>query len=69
MNDLHIPRTPQDFALLDPIPMPPTPDELYRVLDALGFNYELVEIFEGVRILSFRVADEDDQDPDEHQEE
>lgn len=62
MNDLHIPRTPQDFALLNPIPLPPTPEELYRILDALGINYEIVEIFDGARILNIEVAETEHQE-------
>ena len=32
-----------------------TPQELYDLLDKAGVEYEIVEIFEGVRILSIEV--------------
>ena len=32
-----------------------TPQELYDLLDKAGVDYEIVEIFEGVRILSIEV--------------
>ena len=32
-----------------------TPQELYALLDKAGVEYEIVEIFEGVRILSIEV--------------
>jgi hypothetical protein len=43
-----------------------TPKELYDLLDKANIDYELVEIFEGVRILSIEVdEDEDEEVPDE----
>lgn len=41
-----------------------TPTELYDLLDKASIDYELIEIFEGVRILSIEV-DEDEEVPDE----
>lgn len=38
------------------------PEELYALLDAHGIEYEVVEIFEGLRILSIEVNDEDDDE-------
>ena len=35
-----------------------TPAELYEVLDRAGADYEIVQIFEGVRIISVQVDDE-----------
>ena len=35
-----------------------TPQELFALLDAAGVEYEIVEIFEGVRILRIEVNDE-----------
>lgn len=35
-----------------------TPDELYNFLDNNGIDYEVVEIFEGIRTLSIEVNDE-----------
>lgn len=32
-----------------------TPQELYEVLDNAGIEYEVVEIFEGVRLLRIEV--------------
>lgn len=39
-----------------------TPDELYNFLDNNGIEYEFVEQFEGVRILSIEVAEQEEQD-------
>lgn len=38
------------------------PEELYALLDAHGIEYEVVEIFEGLRILSIEVNDEDEDE-------
>ena len=35
-----------------------TPAELYEVLDRAGADYEIVEIFDGVRIISVVVDEE-----------
>lgn len=35
-----------------------TPQELYEVLDNAGIEYEIVEIFEGVRLLRIEVNEE-----------
>ena len=42
-----------------------TPAELYDALDRAGVDYEIVEIFEGVRIISVQVDDEDDEQIDD----
>jgi hypothetical protein len=34
-----------------------TPEQLYALLDAHGVEYEIIEIFEGVRLLSIEVND------------
>lgn len=36
-----------------------TPAELYDALDRAGAIYEIVEIFEGVRVISVQVWDEE----------
>ena len=36
-----------------------TPKELYELLDKAGVDYEVVEIFEGVRFLSIEVTEEE----------
>ena len=36
-----------------------TPSELYDALDRAGAIYEIVEIFEGVRVISVQVWDEE----------
>ena len=36
-----------------------TAQEIYNMLDAAGVDFEVVEIFEGARVISFRVDDED----------
>lgn len=35
-----------------------TPTQLYDLLEKAGVEYEIVEIFEGVRILSIEVNDD-----------
>lgn len=35
-----------------------TAQEIYNLLDAAGVDFEVVEIFEGARVISFRVDDE-----------
>jgi len=42
-----------------------TPDELYNFLDYGGFEYEVVEVFEGVRLLRIQVNDEPQEEDDE----
>jgi hypothetical protein len=39
-----------------------TPEQLYALLDAHGVEYEIIEIFEGVRLLSIEVNDEGDDE-------
>jgi hypothetical protein len=41
-----------------------TPKEMYEVLDKAELEYEVVEIFEGVRIVRIEV-DEEEQDHDD----
>jgi hypothetical protein len=36
-----------------------TPTELYDLLDKAGLEYDLVEMFEGLRIISVEVNDEE----------
>ena len=40
-----------------------TPSELYDALDRAGVDYEIVEIFEGVRVISVQVWDEEENTP------
>jgi len=42
-----------------------TPNELYDVLDRIGAEYEVVEIFEGARILNIEVDEPTEEDEDE----
>lgn len=42
-----------------------TPNELYDVLDRIGVEYEVVEIFEGARILNIEVDEPTEEDEDE----
>lgn len=39
-----------------------TPQEMYEVLDKAGLEYEVVEIFEGVRIVRIEVDEEAEDD-------
>jgi hypothetical protein len=39
-----------------------TPTQLYDLLEKAGVEYEIVEIFEGVRILSIEVNDDKEDD-------
>ena len=36
-----------------------TPQELYEVLDTAGVEYEIVEIFDGTRLIRIEVTEED----------
>jgi len=36
-----------------------TPQELYEVLDNAGVEYEIVEIFDGTRLIRIEVTEED----------
>ena len=38
-----------------------TAEELYKLLDDNDIRYEVVEIFEGVRILNIEVNEEEDE--------
>lgn len=42
-----------------------TPTEIYDVLDRIGVEYEVVEIFEGARILNIEVDEPTEEDEDE----
>ena len=35
-----------------------TAQELYKALKELGIDFDLIEIFEGIRLLSFKVDDD-----------
>ena len=39
-----------------------TPQQLYELLDKAGFEYDVVDIFEGVRVLRIEVEDVDEED-------
>lgn len=38
-----------------------TPQELYEVLDTAGVEYEIVEIFDGTRLIRIEVTEEDEE--------
>lgn len=38
----------------------PSPDELYKKLTELNLTFDVVESFEGVRVISFLVEESDD---------
>ena len=42
-----------------------TSTELYKILDKLDLDWSLVELFEGVRVISFLVNEEIDEDRDD----
>jgi hypothetical protein len=39
-----------------------TPQELYEVLDNAGVEYEIVEIFDGTRLIRIEVTEEKEND-------
>ena len=39
-----------------------TPKELYELLDKAGLDYDVIEIFEGVRVLRIEVEDGDEEE-------
>lgn len=39
-----------------------TPQELYEVLDKAGVDYEVIEIFEGARLLRIEVQEQEDKE-------
>lgn len=39
-----------------------TSAELYKILDKLDLDWSLVELFEGVRVISFLVKEETDEE-------
>jgi hypothetical protein len=39
-----------------------TSTELYKILDKLDLDWSLVELFEGVRVISFLVKEETDEE-------
>ena len=41
-----------------------SPFDLYELLDKAGIDYEIVEIFEGARVLSFMVDEPTDEELD-----
>ena len=41
-----------------------SPFDLYELLDKAGMDYEIVEIFEGARVLSFMVDEPTDEELD-----
>lgn len=42
-----------------------SPFDLYELLDKAGIDYEIIEIFEGVRVLSIVVDEPTDEELDE----
>jgi hypothetical protein len=42
-----------------------TPQKLYELLDKAGVVYDVVETFEGVRLLSVEVEEPEEEDDDE----
>jgi hypothetical protein len=43
----------------------PTPDELFKKLDELNIRYEVVESFEGLRVINFLVDEYGDEKENE----
>jgi len=41
-----------------------TPNKLYSLLDNAGIQYDVVEIFEGLRTISFVVEEENEDEQD-----
>ena len=37
-----------------------TAEKLYEILKQAGLDYEIIEIFEGVRLLSFEITETED---------
>ena len=44
-----------------------TPSELYDALDKAGVDYEIVEIFDGLRVINVMVDEELDEELDDEQ--
>jgi hypothetical protein len=44
-----------------------TPSELYDALDRAGVDYEVVEIFDGLRVINVMVDEELDDEVDDEQ--
>jgi hypothetical protein len=42
-----------------------TPQELYELLDKAGLDYEVVEVFEGIRWIRFDVEEETNEENEE----
>jgi hypothetical protein len=40
-----------------------TAQELYKLLDSTDADYEVIEIFDGARLISFRVDDSEYEEP------
>jgi nicotinamidase-related amidase len=43
-----------------------TPQELYAILDAAGCDYEVVQIFDGMRSINFEVSEEEEEQDAQH---
>lgn len=39
-----------------------TPKELFEALDKLDVNYEVMQIFDGIRSINFMIDEEEDND-------
>ena len=39
-----------------------TPQELYELLDKAGLDYEVVEVFEGIRWIRFDIEEEEENE-------
>ena len=42
-----------------------TPQDLYELLDKAGLDYEVVEVFEGIRWIRFDVEEETNEENEE----
>ena len=42
-----------------------TPQELYELLDKAGLDYDVVEVFEGIRWIRFDVEEETNEENEE----
>ena len=38
-----------------------TSEELYKKLDAMGIEYEVVEVFEGLRVVEFLIEETEEE--------
>jgi hypothetical protein len=39
-----------------------TPNELYKLLDSLGIEWECRDVFEGMRVINIMVEEDDDEE-------